>query len=111
MKVTHAAGSQDATVSFKVTNTGKVAGAEVAQLYIGFPDIAEGNEPPMQLKGFRKVTLQPGESKTVDLKLDAHSFSYWSVQSHAWKVAAGTFQVMVGDSSANTPLKSTITIQ
>ena len=111
LKVTHAPGSQDAIVSFKVTNTGKVAGAEVAQLYLGFPEIAEGNEPPIQLKGFRKVMLNPGESKTVELKLDAHCFSYWSVQSHAWKVAPGSFQVMVGDSSANTPLKSTVTIQ
>lgn len=111
LKVTHASGSENASVSFKIANTGKVAGAEVAQLYLGFPNIAEGNEPPIQLKGFRKVMLNPGESKTVELKLDAHSFSYWSVQSHAWKVAPGDFQVMVGDSSANTPLKSTITIQ
>lgn len=111
LKVRHASGSENATVSFRVTNTGKVAGAEVAQLYLGFPKIAEGNEPPIQLKGFRKVMLNAGESKTVELKLDAHAFSYWSVQSHAWKVAPGTFQVMVGDSSANTPLKNTLTIQ
>jgi len=111
LKVTHAAGSHDATVSFKVTNTGKVAGAEVAQLYLGFPNIAEGNEPPIQLKGFRKIKLNPGQSKTVELKLDAHSFSYWSVKRNAWEVAPGEFQVMVGDSSANTPLKSTITMQ
>ncbi len=111
LKVRSAAGNDDATVSFKVTNTGSVAGAEVAQLYLGFPEIAEGNEPPIQLKGFRKVMLNPGESKTVELKLDAHSFSYWSVQSHAWKVAPGRFEVMVGDSSANTPLKGSINIQ
>ncbi len=111
LKVTHAAGSHDATVSFKVTNTGKVAGAEVAQLYLGFPNIAEGNEPPIQLKGFQKVMLTPGESKTVELKLDAHAFSYWSVKQHAWEIAPGVFQVMVGDSSANTPLKSTLTMQ
>ena len=111
LKVTKAPGGENATVSFKVTNTGKVAGAEVAQLYLGFPNIAEGNEPPIQLKGFRKVMLNPGESKTVELKLDAHSFSYWSVQSHEWRIAPGTFQVMVGDSSANTPLKGTASIQ
>ncbi|HEV2326012.1 MAG TPA: glycoside hydrolase family 3 C-terminal domain-containing protein [Terracidiphilus sp.] len=111
LKVTHASGSENATVSFKVTNTGKVAGADVAQLYLGFPNIAEGNEPPIQLKGFRKVELNPGESKAVELKLDAHAFSYWSVQSHAWKVAPGAFHVMAGDSSANTPLKGTISIQ
>lgn len=111
LKVSQKPGSDDATISFKVTNTGKVAGAEVAQLYLGFPPIAEGNEPPLQLKGFRKVMLNAGESKTVTLPLDAHSFSYWSKQAHAWKVAPGTFQVMVGDSSANTPLKASITVK
>ncbi len=111
LKASRQPGSANATVSFKVTNVGKVAGAEVAQLYLGFPPIAEGNEPPIQLKGFRKVMLSPGESKTVELKLDAHSFSYWSTTSHAWKVAQGSFQVMVGDSSANTPLKTTLSIQ
>jgi beta-glucosidase len=111
LKIARSSGSENATVSFKITNTGKVAGAEVGELYLGFPDIAEGNEPPIQLKGFEKVQLNPGESKTVNLKLDQHSFSYWSVQSHAWKVAPGTFQVMVGDSSAHTPLKGTISIQ
>jgi len=101
----------DAMVSFRVTNTGQRVGAEVAQLYLGFPSIAEGDEPPMQLKGFRKITLNPGESKTVDLKLDSRSFSYWSEKMHAWKTAHGTFHVMVGDSSANTPLKTALTIQ
>jgi beta-glucosidase len=99
------------TVSFRVTNTGQCAGAEVAQLYLGFPPIAEGNEPPMQLKGFQKVMLKPGESKTVSLDLDRRSFSYWSEKSHNWQVAGGDFQIMVGDSSANTPLKATLTIR
>ncbi|MGH9607086.1 MAG: glycoside hydrolase family 3 C-terminal domain-containing protein [Terracidiphilus sp.] len=111
LKVSQKAGSANATVSFTVANTGKVAGAEVAQLYLGFPPIAEGNEPPIQLKGFQKVMLDPGQSKTVELKLDAHSFSYWSTQSHAWQVAPGTFKVMVGDSSANTPLKATLSVR
>lgn len=104
-------GSADATVSFRVTNTGQRNGAEVAQLYLGFPPIAEGNEPPMQLKGFHKVMLKPGESKTVALHLDARSFSYWSEQSHSWQVAPGAFTIMVGDSVANTPLKTTLTIR
>ena len=111
LKVSQQPGSTGATVSFKVTNTGKRAGAEVAQLYLGFPPIAEGNEPPIQLKGFRKIMLNPGESKTVDLKLDARSFSYWSEKSHAWQIAQGEFQIMVGDSSADMPLKAALTIQ
>jgi beta-glucosidase len=110
LKVSQQPGSANAIVSFRVTNTGKRAGAEVAQLYLGFPPIAEGNEPPLQLKGFRKIMLNPGESKPVELKLDARSFSYWSEKTHAWQIATGTFQIVVGDSSANTPLKTTLTI-
>src|ERR1035438_1045362 len=78
LKVSQQPGSANTIVSFRVTNTGKHAGAEVAQLYLGFPPIAEGNEPPLQLKDFRKIMLNPGESKPVELKLDARSFSYWS---------------------------------
>jgi beta-glucosidase len=111
IKVTQQPGSANATVSFTVTNTGQREGADVAQLYLGFPQIAEGNEPPIQLKGFRKVELKAGESKPVELKLDARAFSYWSEKSHAWQVAPGEFQVMVGDSSASTPLKSSVTIR
>lgn len=73
-----------AMVGFTVTNTGQIAGAEVAQLYIDYPTIAEGEEPPGELKGFRKVMLEPRESKAIELKLDARAFSYWSEQSHEW---------------------------
>lgn len=111
LKTSKLPGAANVAVSFKVTNTGKRAGAEVAQLYLGFPAIAEGNEPPIQLKGFRKVMLNPGESKTVELKLDARSFSYWSEKSHAWQIAPGVFRVMVGDSSVETPLKEMIKVQ
>ena len=111
LKVTQQPGSANATISFTVTNTGQRAGAEVAQLYLGFPSIAEGNEPPIQLKGFRKVELKPGEAKPVELKLDARAFSYWSEKAHSWQIAPGKFQILVGDSSASTPLKGTVTIR
>jgi len=110
-KVSQQPGNAKATVSFQVQNTGKVAGAEVAQLYLGFPEIAEGNEPPLQLKGFQKVMLNPGERKTLELKLDTRAFSYWSEKARDWQVAKGEFEVMVGDSSANTPLKANLTIR
>jgi len=111
LKVTKQPGSANATVSFKVTNTGKRAGAEVAEVYLGFPAIAEGNEPPLQLKAFSKVMLNPGESRTVEVKLDTRAFSYWSEKAHAWTLAQGEFQVIVGDSSANTPLKANLTVR
>ncbi len=111
LKVTKQPGSANATVSFTVTNTGKRAGAEVAEVYLSFPAIDEGNEPPLQLKAFSKVMLNPGEAKTVEVKMDARAFSYWSEKAHAWTVAQGDFQVMVGDSSANTPLKANLTVR
>jgi beta-glucosidase len=101
----------EADVSFRVTNTGTRPGAEVAELYLDFPPIAEGDEPPHQLKGFDKVMLKPGESQTVELKLDRRSFSYWSERTHSWTLAPGSFRVSVGDSSANTPLAATVTVR
>ncbi len=111
LKVTKQPGPANATVSFKVTNTGKRAGAEVAEVYLGFPAIDEGNEPPLQLKAFSKVMLNAGESKTVEVKLDTRAFSYWSEKAHAWAVAPGEFQLMVGDSSVNTPLKASLELK
>ena len=111
LKVTKPTAGANATVTFKVTNTGNRAGAEVAEVYLGFPAIDEGNEPPLQLKAFSKVMLNPGESKTVEVKLDERAFSFWSEKAHAWTVAPGEFQVMVGDSSANTPLKASLTVR
>ena len=102
---------EGATVSFRVTNTGSRPGAEVAQLYVTFPPIAEGNEPPHQLKGFDKVELQPGQSRTVHLELTAPQLSYWSESHHAWQLAHGEFSVAVGDSSADTPLAAKFTIR
>jgi beta-glucosidase len=104
-------GRGHATVSFSITNTGARSGAEVAQLYLGFPQIPEGNEPPLQLKGFSKVMLNPGESKTIHLQLGPQAFSFWSVTAHAWQITPGTFQVMIGDSSANTPLRASLTVR
>lgn len=110
LKVSAQSADARATVSVKVSNTGKRAGSEVVQLYLKFPPISEGQEPPRQLKCFRKVKLNAGESKTLFLELEPRAFSFWSEQTHAWKVATGDFQVMVGDSSVNTPLQAVVSI-
>jgi beta-glucosidase len=86
------------SVDFDVTNTGSVAGAEVAQLYIGMP-ATNVPQPPKQLKGFQKLALQPGQTGHVHLTLDQRALSYWDTVSHAWKVAPGTYQIMAGSSS------------
>jgi beta-glucosidase len=96
-------------VSARVTNTGPVAGSEVAQLYLGDP--AAAGEPPRQLKGFQKVTLRPRESATVHFTLSGRDLSYWDDAANGWVVAGGRYQVYVGDSSAlaNLPLQGGFT--
>jgi beta-glucosidase len=84
-------------VSVDITNTGAVAGTETPQLYLHFPPSA--GEPPQQLKGFEKVTLAPGEKKTVSFKLTSRSLSIWDVATHAWVEAKGEFTAAVGTSS------------
>src|SRR6202044_3213990 len=86
------------TVTARVTNTGKVTGSDVAQLYLGDP--ASAREPPRQLKGFARVTLAPGQSETVSFPLTGHDLSYFDTAANGWVVPAGTFTVYVGDSSA-----------
>ncbi len=94
-------------VSFDVTNTGSVAGAEVAQLYVSDPS-AQVDRPERELKGFAKVRLGPGETKNVNLSLDARSFSYWDEPAQKWIIDPGKFVIRVGDSSENTPLTADI---
>ncbi|WP_328996142.1 glycoside hydrolase family 3 C-terminal domain-containing protein [Kribbella sp. NBC_01245] len=98
-----------ASVSVKVTNTGKRTGTAVPQLYLGLPNPAVGVEqPPKQLKGFEKVTLAPGNSARVTFQLDERALSYWSTEAGDWRVAPGCYDVQVGSSSRHLPLQSTI---
>ena len=96
-------------VSFDVTNTGSVLGAEVAQLYVSDPS-ATVKRPERELKGFEKIRLAPGETKHVAIDLDARSFSYWDESTHAWTIDPGKFIIRVGDSSENTPLHADVTL-
>ena len=102
--------STQVTVSAKVTNTGKVAGSDVAQLYLGDP--SSTGEPPRQLKGFQKVTLKPGQSTTVRFTLSGADLSYYDDAASGWVLPDGHFSVEVGDSSAtaNLPLQGGFTV-
>ncbi|RML47240.1 hypothetical protein ALQ95_04012 [Pseudomonas syringae pv. ribicola] len=93
--------------SFKVTNTGDKAGFEVAQLYVQ-PSKPQVDRPEKELKGFSKVYLKPGESKTVTIALDSRSFAYYSADSVSWKVDPGKFKVLVGKDSENLTLDRTV---
>jgi len=94
-------------VSFDVTNTGSVTGAEVAELYVSDPS-AQADRPERELKGFKKVRLDPGQTEHVTVSLDARSFSYWDQAAQKWIIDPGKFVIRVGDSSENTPLSADI---
>jgi beta-glucosidase len=104
-----AASGSTVKVGFDVTNTGSVAGAEVAQLYISDPS-AKVDRPERELKGFAKVRLDPGQTQHVTLSLDARAFSYWSDSAHNWAIDPGRFVIRVGDSSENTPLSADLAV-
>jgi beta-glucosidase len=94
-------------VSFDVTNSGSVAGADVAQLYVSDPS-AQADRPERELKGFAKVRLGPGETHNVTISLDARAFSFWDQPAQKWIIDPGKFTIRVGDSSENTPLTADI---
>jgi beta-glucosidase len=102
-----AAPGSTVAVDFDVTNTGSVAGAEVAQLYVSDPS-AQVDRPERELKGFAKVRLDPGATQHVTLSLDARAFSFWDETAHKWIVDPGKFVIRVGDSSENTSLSADI---
>jgi beta-glucosidase len=110
LSVPATASSSAVAVSFDVTNTGNVAGAEVAQLYVSDPS-AKAMRPERELKGFAKVRLKPGETNHVTLHLDARSFSYWDATAKHWRMDPGRFIIRVGDSSENTPLQANLAMQ
>ena len=98
------------TLSFDVKNTGNVAGDEVVQIYIS-PTEEGQNIRPIQLQGFTRVPLQPGEKKAVEVKLNVEQFGYYSNDGvRQWNIDPGTFCVKVGASSADIRLSDTVTI-
>ncbi len=96
-------------VTLTVTNTGKRAGAEIVQLYAAKPG-AEVFRPAQELKGFAKVQLQPGESKTVTIPLDDKAFRYWNTRTDSWEVEGGSYELRVGASSADIRLTAVVEV-
>jgi len=89
------------TVSIDVQNTGSMAGDEVVQLYT-HQRYGSASRPVRELKGFRRITLKPGEKQTVTLTVDTHDLGFWSPQTHHWSIEPGPFDLWVGASSAAT---------
>ncbi len=98
------AGDGAVDVSVDVTNTGARAGDEVVQLYVRYPE-SKVERPLKQLRGFQRITLAPGETKAVTLRLAAADLAYWDVARQGWTVEPGRVELTVGPSSADADLK------
>jgi beta-glucosidase len=99
----------DQTVRVTVTNTGHRRGIAVPQLYLGLPSPSPSvPQPPRQLKGYRSLTLDPGQRVTISFQLDRRAFSYWDVTTSRWRVARGCYGVFVGSSSRDLPLHAVL---
>jgi len=94
-------------VSFDVTNTGAIAGADVAQLYIGSQD-ARVPRPDRELKGFARISLRAGETRRVTIPLDARAFCYYDTAAKHWRADAGRYGVIVGRSVEQSELSGAI---
>jgi len=96
-------------VTFDVTNAGAREGADVAQIYVAeaHPKVPR---PAKELKGFARINLKPGETKTATVILDGRAFSYYDVDAKQWRADSGEFQILVGRSSQDIQLHSGVTL-
>ena len=96
------------TASFDIKNTGKLAGAEVAQLYIR--DLVSSEDRPVkELKNFEKIYLQPSETKTISFPITIEDLSFFAAKQNKWVVESGQFEVQIGSSSRDIRLKKVFT--
>jgi len=99
-------------VRMSLKNTGVREGAEVAQVYLGLPQST--GEPPKRLVAFKKVSLKPGEKRTIELSIDPdsayHPLSYWDTKAQKWTIAAGKYTVYVGNASDMIVAQDTFTV-
>ena len=99
------------TVSVDVTNSGTVAGDEVVQLYVSYPTTTGVPRPVKQLRGFKRIALAAGETKTVALPLTYDQLGYWDATAKAFAVQPGTVHLMVGGSSVDKRAEADLTVQ
>jgi len=104
-----ASGGGAVKVQLSIANTGSQSGAEVAQVYIEPPE-SPVKRPRLELKGFEKVALEPGETKQVTVNLPRRAFTYWCIDQHDWVVQPGTYKIHVGASSRDIRLYGKVMI-
>ena len=94
-------------VSFSLTNRGDMQGTEISQLYVSCCSTAIFR-PRKELKGFKKVFINPGEKKTIRIPFDDKTFRYFNVRTNSWEVEEGDYRILIGSSSADIRLSGTI---
>ncbi len=100
---------QTLEVKVDVTNTGKVTGKEVVQLYVR--DVQSTfARPEKELKAFEKVELKPGQTKTIIFTLDREAFWYFDTLKNAWSIESGEFEILIGASSRDIRLNGSVTL-
>ena len=102
--------TEELQVSVDVTNTGKIAGQEVVQLYVSDRE-SDVFRPVRELKGFDKIALAPGETKTVTFTLDKRSFAYWNTEIHDWYVETGVFDIQIAKNADEVILSAPVTVE
>jgi beta-glucosidase len=96
-------------VHVKVRNTGKRASDEVVQMYVQHVGSAV-TRPQLELKGFRRVHIEPGAEKDVAMELKARDLAYWDTPDHAWRVEKGKVRILAGGSSDKLPVQTTVDV-
>ena len=101
-------GKEESTiVRVRVTNTGDYDGKETVQMYIR-DNISSVSRPVIELKGFKKVKLEPGEKETLTFKLEKRDLSFYDEKNSRWKAEKGKFNILVGSSSRDIRLQGEI---
>ncbi len=97
----------DIEVTFSITNQGRMTADEVAQVYVGRPD-SKVERPKYELKGFERVTLKAGETKTISINIPVEQLRHWNEFQHAWNIEKGKAVIHIGSSSVDLPLQTEI---
>lgn len=97
----------DIEVTFTITNQGRMTADEVAQVYVGRPD-SKVERPKYELKGFERITLKAGETKTISINIPVEQLRHWNEFQHAWNIEKGKAVIHIGSSSVDLPLQTEI---
>lgn len=111
LQVSNPDANGNVNVSFTIKNTGDREGKEVVQVYVGKDETSSVLRPAKELKQFEKVDLKAGEAKTVTLKLTQDDFKYYDVNTHSFILDPGRYNIFVGTSSADLPLKQKVSVK